>query len=82
MERLDWEASTSEQYGWTLVEEHENKDDVTFAEGVWNEDAAVFEQKNPLGGVLALDADDAARNDKVVKEAETVIVEGEAVDLN
>ena len=31
--------------------------------------------------MLALDADDAAPNDKVVKEAEAVIVEGEAVDL-
>ena len=76
------EASTNEEYGWTLAEEHENiQDDVTFAEGAWNENAAVFKQKYPLDGVLALDADDAAPNDKVVKEAEAVIVEGEAVDF-
>ena len=76
------EASTYEVYGWTPAEEHENiQDDVTFAEGAWNENAAEFEQKYPLDGVLALDANDVAPNDKVVKEAEAVIVEGEAVDL-
>ena len=32
--------------------------------------AAVLEQKYPLDSVLALDADDVAPNDKVVKEAE------------
>ena len=47
----------------------------------WNENAAVFEQKDPLDTVLALDADDAVPNDEVVKEAETVAVEGEAVDF-
>ena len=58
------EASTNEEYGWTL----ENiQDDVTFAEGAWNENAAVFEQKYPSGGVLALDANDAAPNDKVIR---------------
>ena len=31
--------------------------------------------------MLALDADDAASDNEVVKEAETAIVEGEAVDL-
>ena len=31
--------------------------------------------------MLTLDANDAAPNDKVVKEAEAVIVEDEAVDL-
>ena len=54
---------------------------MTFAEGARNENAAEFEQKYLLDGVLALDANDAAPNDKVVKEAETAIVEGEAVDL-
>ena len=54
---------------------------MTFADGAWNENAAVFEQKDPLDIVLALDANDAAPNDEVVKEAETAIVEGEAVDL-
>ena len=76
------EASTNEEYGWTLAEEHKNiQDDVTFAEGAWNENAAEFEQKYLLDGVLALDANDAATSDKVMKEAETAIVEGEAVDL-
>ena len=76
------EASTNEEYGWTLAEEHENiQDDVTFAEGAWNENAAVFEQKYPSDGVLALDANNAAPIDKVMKEAEAVIVKGEAVDF-
>ena len=76
------EASTNDEYGWSLAEEHENiQDDETFAEGAWNENAAEFEQKYPLDGVLALDANDVVPNDKVVKEAEAVIVEGEAVDL-
>ena len=76
------EANTNEEDVWTLAEEHENiQDDVTFADGAWNENATVFEQKKPLHGVLALDADDAAPNDKVVKEAKAVFVEGEAVDL-
>ena len=76
------EASTNEEDGWTLAEEHEDiQDDVAFVDGAWNENAAVFEQKDPLDTVLALDADDAASNDEVVKEAETVAVEGEAVDF-
>ena len=54
---------------------------MTFAEGAWNENAAEFEQKYPLDGVLALDANDVTPNDKVVKEAEAVIVKGEAVNL-
>ena len=44
-------------------------------------DAAVFEQKDLLDTVLALDADNVVPNDEVVKEAETVTVEGEAVDF-
>ena len=60
----------AEEDGWTLAEEHEDiQDDVTFADGAWNENAAVFEQKDPLDTVLALDADDAAP------------VEDEAVDF-
>ena len=74
------EASTNEEDSWTLAEEHENiQDDVAFADGAWNENAAVFEQKDPLDTVLALDADDAAPDNEVVEEAEAVSVEGEAV---
>ena len=76
------EASTNEEDGWTLAEENENiQDDVAFVDGDWNENAAVFEQKDPLDTVSALDSDDAAPDNEVVKEAETAIVEGEAVDL-
>ena len=76
------EASTNEEYGWTLAEEHENiLDDVIFAEGAWNENAAVFEQKYSIDGVLALDANDAVPDNEVVKEAETAILESEAVEL-
>ena len=40
-------ANMNEEVVWTLAEEHEDIwDDVTFAEGAWNENAAVFEQKN------------------------------------
>ena len=39
------------------------------------------EQKDPSDSVLALDADDAASDNEVVTEAETAIVEGEAVDF-
>ena len=75
------EASTNEEDGWTQTEEHEDiQDDVEFADGAWNANAAVFEQKDPLDTVLALDADDAAPNDEVVKEAEAAAVEDEAVD--
>ena len=52
-----------------------------FADGAWNENAAVFEQNDTLDTVLALDADDAAPDNEVVKEAEAVTVKGEAVDL-
>ena len=76
------EASTNEEDGWTQAEEHEDiQEDVAFVDGDWNENAAVFEQKDPLDTVLALDADDAAPDDEVVKEAEAVAVEGEAVDF-
>ena len=54
---------------------------MAFVDGAWNKNAAVIEQKYQSDSVLALDADDAAPNDEVVKEAETAIVEGEAVDL-
>ena len=76
------EANTNEEDVWTLAEEHENiQDDVAFVDGAWNKNAAVFEQKDPLDTVLALDADDAAPDDGVVKEPEAVIVEGETVDF-
>ena len=41
---------------------------MVFADVAWNENAAVFQQKDPLDFVLALDADDAAPDDEVVKE--------------
>ena len=41
----------------------------------------MFEQKDPLGTVLALDADDAVPDGEVMKEAEAAAVEGEAVDF-
>ena len=41
-----------------MKEEHEDiQDDVAIADGAWNENAAVFEKKYPLNGVLALDAE-------------------------
>ena len=76
------EARTKEEDGWTLLEDHEDiQDDVAFADGAWNENAPVFEQKDPLDTVLALDADNAAPEDEVVNEADAVTVEGEAVDF-
>ena len=78
------ETNTNEEDVWTLAEEHEDiHDDVVFVDVDWNENenAVEFEQKYPLDGVLALDANDVAPNDKVVKEAEAVVVESEAVDL-
>ena len=76
------EASTNEEDGWTPAEEHEDiQDDVAFVDVDWNKYAAVFEQKDPLDTVLALDADDAAPDDEVVKEAEAVTMECEAVDF-
>ena len=71
----------AEEDGWTLAEEHEDiQDDVAFADGAWNENAAVFEYKDPLDTVLALDADDAA-DDEAMEEAEAAAVEVEAVDF-
>ena len=76
------EASTNEDDCSTQAEEYEDiQDDVTFADGVWNKNAAVLKQTYPLDSVLALDADYAAPNDEVVKEAETAVVECEAVDF-
>ena len=76
------EASTNEEDAWTLAEEHEDiQDDVAIADGAWNENAAVFEQKYPLNTVSALDTDDAVPDDEVMKEAETAVVESEAVDF-
>ena len=48
---------------------------MAFADGAWKKNAAVFEQKDPLDTVLALDADDAVPDDEVVKEAEAAAVE-------
>ena len=76
------EANTNEEDGWTLAEEHENiQDGVVFVDGDWNESDAVFEQKCLLDSVLALNADDVAPDDEVMKEAETAVVESEAVDI-
>ena len=48
------EACTKEEDAWTPAEEYEDiQDDVTFADGVWNENAAVFKQKFSLDSVLA-----------------------------
>ena len=41
----------------------------------------MFELKDPLDTVLALDVDDAVTDDEVVKEAEAAAVEGVAVDF-
>ena len=72
----------AEEDGWTLAEEHEDfQDDVVFADGSWNENAAVFEQKDPLDTVLALDEDDSVQDNEVMKEAEAAAVEGEAVNF-
>ena len=76
------EVSTIEEDVWTPAEEHEDiQDDVAFVDGDRNKNYAAYEQKYSLDSVLALDANDAAPDDEVVKEAEAVIVEGEAVDL-
>ena len=56
-------------------------DDVVFVDGDWNENAAVFKQKDLLDTVLALDADNVVPNDEVLKEIETAVVESEAVDF-
>ena len=59
----------------------EIRDGVAFSEGAWYENAAVFEQIVPLNTVLTLDADDAASDDEVLKEAEVADAEGEFVDF-
>ena len=72
----------TEEDGWALAEESEDiQDEVAFVDGDWNENAAVFEQKDPLDTVLALDADDAVTVDEVVKEAEAAAVERVSVDF-
>ena len=82
MERTEWMRARMKRDSWTLAEKHEDiHDDVVFVDVDWNENAAVFEQKDLLDTVLALDADNGVPNDEVVKEAETAILEGEAVDL-
>ena len=47
------EASTNEEDSWTLAEKHENiHDDVVFVDVDWNENAAVFKQKDLLDTVF------------------------------
>ena len=48
----------------------------------WNENSAVFELKDFLDTVLALDVDDAANDDEVVKEPEAAAVERVSVDFS
>ena len=70
----------TEEDGW--AEEREDiQDVVVFADGAWNENAAVFELKDSLDTVLALDIDDAETDDEVVKEAEAAAVERMSVDF-
>ena len=72
----------TEEDGWALAEESEDiQDEVVFADGAWNENAAVFELKDSLDTVLALDVDDAVTDDEVVKEAEAAAVERVSVDF-
>ena len=72
----------TEEDGWALAEEREDiPDEVVFAGGAWNENAAVFELKDSLDTVLALDVDDAVTDDEVVKEAEAAAVERVSVDF-
>ena len=72
----------TEEDGWALAEESEDiQDEVVFADGAWNENAAVFELKDSLDTVLALDVDDAVTDDEVVKEAGAAAVERVSVDF-
>ena len=72
----------TEEDRWALAEEHEDiQDEVLFADGAWNENAAVLELKDSLDTVLDLDVDDAVTDDEVVKEAETAAVECVSVDF-
>ena len=57
------------------------QDEVVFADGAWNENAAVFELKDSLDTVLALDVDDTVTDDEVAKEAEAAAVERVSVDF-
>ena len=57
------------------------QDEVVFADGAWNENSAVFELKDSLDTVLALDVDDAVINDEVSKEADAAAVERVSVDF-
>ena len=72
----------TEEDGWALAEEREDiQDEVVFADGAWNENAAVFELKDSLDTVLALDVDNAVTDDEVVKEAKAAVVERVSVDF-
>ena len=52
---------------------------MVFVDVDWNENAAVFKKKDLLDTLL--DGENVVPNDEVMKEAETAIVEGEAVDF-
>ena len=54
---------------------------MVFADGAGNDNAAVFELKDSLDTVLALDVDDSVTDDEVVKEAEAAAVERVSVDF-
>ena len=72
----------TEEDGWALAEEREDiQDEVVFADGAWNENAAVFELRDSLDTVLTLDVDDAVTDDEVVKEAEATAEERVSVDF-
>ena len=76
------EVSTNEEDVWTPAKEYKDiQDDVAFVDGDRNKNYAAYEQKYPLDSVLALDANNAATDDEVVKEGEAAAVEGEAVDF-
>ena len=49
------EASTNEEDAWTLAKEYEDiQDDVTFADGAWNTNAAVFRAERLVGHLVGL----------------------------
>ena len=76
------EVSTNEEDVWTPAKEYKDiQDDVAFVDGDRNKNYAAYEEKYPLDSVLALDANNAATDDEVVKEGEAAAVEGEAVDF-
>ena len=72
----------TEEDDWELAEEREDiQDEVVLADGAWNENFAVFELKDSLDTMLALDVDDAVTDNEVVKEADSAAVERVSVDF-